>query len=163
VTGALQLTVTLAPRTKKNSGQGSIGSSANGTGQPCPGCGKKLRVRLFPSKAWREWEKLASIETLGAQFVLVQDKPYLHQENRPATPWAPLAAPMNLRAVFYRDADRGDLIGYLQGLCDLLESRAIIANDELIESFNGSKMLLDRNYPRTELWLEPTVSEELPI
>lgn len=153
VTVPLALTVSLAPRTKKNSGQGAIQKSS-GIGQPCPHCRQKLRVRVFPSKAWRTWSKLASITTSDGEFHLIGDKPYIRLGSAPACLWVPIDYPVNMAAVFYRDADRGDLVGYVQGICDLLEERGILVNDQLVQGLDGSRLAIDRDNPRTELVLE---------
>lgn len=156
----LQLVVSGAPRTKKNSGQGVITRSAGG-GQPCPKCRTPLRVRVFPSKAWREWAKLAVIRIPGNEvdrFWIINEKPYLGGVTG-AQLWTPLATPMNCRAVFYRDRNAGDFIGYVQGLADLLEERGVIANDVLLATWNGSHLAIDRDNPRVELSLEPITEE----
>jgi hypothetical protein len=56
--------------------------------------------------------------------------------------------------LFYRDAERGDAVGYYQGLADLLEKRGVVANDRLIMSWDGSRLLKDSANPRVELTLE---------
>ena len=65
----------------------------------------------------------------------------------------PIAASVSCSAIFYRDADRGDLVGYMQGLADLLEKRGILKNDRQIVSWDGSRLALDRDNPRVEVLL----------
>ena len=62
-------------------------------------------------------------------------------------------APLNCRALFYRDARRGDAVGYYQGLADLLEKRGVIENDAQLTQWDGSRLLLDRENPRVEIEL----------
>jgi Holliday junction resolvase RusA-like endonuclease len=92
------------------------------------------RAVVLPSKAWATWVQEAKIRGLSARL--------------------PLTAALNCRAVFYRDADRGDAVGYYQGLADLLEKRRVIANDKQIVSWDGSRLLKDATNPRVEVTLE---------
>lgn len=119
-----------APRTKKTSNQ------LVRTGRRPGG-----RMRILPSQAWSNWVALAHIKRPGGPAWAV------------GTP--PLDWPMNLRAHFYRDAERGDAVGYYQGLADLLEKRHVIENDALIRSWDGSRLLKDSGTPRVELWFDP--------
>ena len=61
--------------------------------------------------------------------------------------------PYNCAALFYRDADRGDAIGYLTGLADVLEYLGVVSNDRLLARWDGSEMLVDRKNPRVEITL----------
>lgn len=92
---------------------------------------------VLPSAAWRKWAKSA--------VVLIW------------SPGCPVTVPVNCAAVFYRDADRGDAVGYYQGLADLLEARGVVANDRLLVSWDGSRLAVDRARPRVEIVL--TVAE----
>jgi hypothetical protein len=158
------LTILGAPRTKKNSGQGAIERARGAGGQPCPSCGTKLRVRLFPSAAWREWLKDAVVRIDGFRLVDAGGAPGLCREDDRGFVrsivglWTPLAEPLNCRAVFYRDADRGDLIGYCQGLADLLEERGVLADDKWIRGWDGSWLAVDRERPRVEVELVAMVT-----
>lgn len=157
----MRLTILGAPRTKKTSNQGAIARSRKG-GQACPGCGTRLRVRVFPSKAWREWVKEAAIQIDGGQ--LVQSGNLLLLVNRSARAplrtvtgesWTPIAEPLNCAAVFYRDRDIGDLIGYMQGLADLLEERGVLTDDQWIQRWDGSRLEVTAGRPRVEVELTP--------
>lgn len=66
-----------------------------------------------------------------------------------------LTSPVNLCASIYRDADRGDAVGYYQAIADALEAAAVVENDKLIVSWNGSRLLIDRDRPRVEIVLTP--------
>lgn len=65
--------------------------------------------------------------------------------------------PKPLFQLLCRDADRGDLVGYLQGLADLLEKRGVVANDKWIQSWDGSRLAKDKANPRVELTLTPLI------
>ena len=99
---------------------------------------------VLPSAAWRRWVKLARIQ--------VCDQPPTVGGTWFLTGWR--RERVACRALFYRDADRGDLIGYMQGLADLLENCGILANDRQIISWDGSRLLKDAAHPRVEVTLE---------
>lgn len=65
----------------------------------------------------------------------------------------PVDWPVKVCAMVYRDANRGDLIGYLQAIADALETAGVVENDRLIVSWDGSRMLVDRANPRVEIEL----------
>lgn len=122
---ALRLTLPGPPRTKKTSNR-LVRAGA--------------RHRILPSKAWEEWRDVCWVAS---------------------GPWrrkwleAPLAFNVNVTALFYRDARRGDAVGYYQGLGDVLEYCAIVANDKYITQWDGSRLLVDRDNPRVELEITP--------
>ena len=122
-------TVLGAPRTKKNHGDRWKPAGSN-------------RTLTVPSKAWRAW-----LATVGFQL---QDG---HIRRR-FTDGETLRFPVNCQAIFYRDALRGDAVGYYQGLADLLEKTGVVKNDAQIVSWDGSRLLVDRKNPRTEVTLE---------
>jgi Holliday junction resolvase RusA-like endonuclease len=71
----------------------------------------------------------------------------------------PIAEPVNLRALVYRDKLTGDLINYLQAVCDALEDAGIVENDKYIVSLDGSRMFKDRCNPRVEILILRSVQE----
>ena len=126
------LTISGPPRTKKTS---NVMALAGG------------RRIVLPSAAWRKWAKSATIA-----FTDPKDARQL------LAAWyanGPITCPVSCRALFYRDARRGDLVGFMQGLADLLEQRQILENDRLIESWDGTRLLLDRARPRVEVVIAP--------
>ncbi|SRR5258706_359776 len=126
------LVVDGAPRTKKTS---NILAKA----------GRRGRGIVLPSKAWTAWTKSAKIEVdVGVQVPCWQ----------PIALMQPVHSKVNCRAFFYREADRGDAVGYYQGLADLLQKRTVVVNDRQIISWDGSRLLKDAARPRVELWLE---------
>ena len=120
-----QFTVTGTPRTKKNS---SV--------LVRPGGGK---LRPIPSKSWREWCRTAIIVWKGRNLINADFR---------------IDYPVNCKAVFYRDANRGDACGFYQGLADLLEKLGVVKDDKYIVSWNGSRLDKDAKNPRTEVELE---------
>lgn len=122
----IQFTVWGSPRTKKTSNRLVVAGH---------------RTRILPSKAWERWVKTAPIlrgtnrDEPVRQVLGVPDKPY------------------NVCATFYRDARRGDAIGFYQGLADLLEKRGVISDDKFFVSWDGSRLEIDRENPRVEVTL----------
>lgn len=92
------------------------------------------RTLSMPSKAWTEWNRTA------------------HVEGKPSEP---ITYEVNCFAIFYRDALRGDAVGYYQGLADLLEKHGVVDDDKRIVSWDGSRLLKDAKNPRVEVELLP--------
>jgi hypothetical protein len=95
----------------------------------------KVRGNLvpLPSKAFADWQRKCAI----TPEIVLPDVPY------------------NVRAIFYRDAERGDACGYYQGLSDLLQHHDVISNDKYLVSWDGSRLAVDRVNPRVEVTLTP--------
>jgi hypothetical protein len=121
----LRLVLPGAPRTKKNHGR------------IVP---RGRRRILLPSEAWQSW-----CDALAPQLSAAMQRQGL----------SPIDRPVNCRALFYRDADRGDAVGYFQGLADVLEHGGVVANDKYLTSWDGSRLRIDRARPRVELELIP--------
>jgi Holliday junction resolvase RusA-like endonuclease len=119
-------------------------------GAKCPVC--KLgrgQVRVFPSKQFRAYQEGV------ANYV--RTKPQLQLA---------VSAPVALAAVFYRDRASGDLMGYVQGLCDLLQHCGIILNDRQVASLDGTRLDKDAGNPRVEISLtvlKADVQEEIGL
>lgn len=65
----------------------------------------------------------------------------------------PLTSPVNCAAVFFRKTAVGDLVGYMQGLADLLQDGGILTDDKLIVSWNNTRLDKDAVKPRVEVLL----------
>ena len=129
----MKLTFTIygAPRTKKTSNR-------------LVRCGRFHKI--LPSKAFEVWNAMAQIyiAKLRGQSSEIQNwNRFGYQHDQ-----------VNCAAVFYRDAERGDLVGYQQALADALEEAGIVENDKLIVSWDGSRLAKDRHDPRIEVTLE---------
>lgn len=127
-------------------------------GQPCPACGAKLRALVFPSEAWRNWVRQALVTIEGARLLpIARSSPaayLLAKQGETGRAWRPITARVSCRAIFYRKQDGpGDLVGYFQGLADLLEKRGVLEDDSLIRSWDGSRLDVDRQQPRVEVEL----------
>lgn len=122
----MRVVVTGAPRTKKNSQQ----------------LVQNNGVRfVIPSAAWKSWLKQAVVLVNG-------------QELGRKLPHALVTSNVNCKARFFRDALRGDACGYYQGIADLLQKRQVLFDDKQIVSWDGSRLDIDRDNPRTEIELE---------
>jgi Holliday junction resolvase RusA-like endonuclease len=125
----ISFTIPGPPRTKKNSGR-----IVQASGRP----------RMLPSKAFEEWNK-------QAQIYLMLEK------SRCRDSWVgfmPYMDPVNCRALFFVDRwPAGDAVGYYQALADALEDAGIVENDRLISSWDGSRVILDKENPRIEVEL----------
>lgn len=122
-------TIPLPPVTKKNSGQ------VVNTGQKCPVCKRGKNVRLLPSKKYREYEEAA--------LWCLQRK-------------EPITEPVNVRCLFYMPTlRRVDLVNLLEAACDVLVTAGVLADDNsgIVVSHDGSRVLLDRDRPRTEIYI----------
>lgn len=124
--------------------------------------------RLIPGEPYREWFK--NIMTYG---------PLIREQARKAGVELPIKTPVQVFALIYRDALRGDLIGYLESVADALQQPAwskpvpgkkvkqirdglgVIVDDNLICSWDGSRLMLDRAAPRVELVITPMAG--LPV
>lgn len=123
------------PRTKKNSAQ------------MIPHLKRQL---LVPSKAYLEWERCAIRSLLGQGVIkrIPGDKPTYRVQGA-----EPIAVPVNCRALIYRDALRGDAVGFYQAIGDFLQLAGVVTNDKFIVSWDGSRLLKDAARPRVELEL----------
>jgi hypothetical protein len=76
----------------------------------------------------------------------------------------PIRTPVKVEAVFYRDAERGDLIGYEESLADWMQTAVptksggfrnngagIILDDRQIVGWGESRMDKDAEHPRIEV------------
>jgi hypothetical protein len=127
MSGPIRLVIYGAPRTKKNHGA----------------------TMIHPSAAWTRWKNRADIQCL--EGVTPKAVALWRAKLAPAVP----DRPYNCAALFYRDALRGDAVGYMQGVADLLEARHVITNDCQIVQWDGSRLLKDAARPRVELILTP--------
>ena len=129
-------TIPLPPVTKKNSAQ------VVHTGQKCPVCKRGKNVRLLPSKQYREYEEAA--------LWCLQRK-------------EPITEPVNVRCLFYMPtARRVDLVNLLEAACDVLVAAGVLADDnsDIVHSHDGSRVFIDRENPRTEIYITGREREE---
>lgn len=95
---------------------------------------------LLPSKQYQEFEKEATRQLLGL---------YGNIE--------PINEAINLKAIFYRDANyKSDLVNYMQALQDVLVKAGILEDDnvKVVYSIDGSRVLTDKNNPHIDVEIE---------
>ena len=124
----IQFTLSGAPRTKKNHGRRIWRG------------GRAFHV---PSEAHEHWHKAACRQAW-----------VIREELRQAGVELPICGDVHVRAIFYRDAKRGDLNGYMQSLGDWLEDVQIIRNDRQIVSWDGTRLEKDPERPRIEVEID---------
>lgn len=134
---SISFVLPVTPRTKKNS-RTHVRKRAKS--------GNMITVPL-PSDAYREMEGQIVVFVARRQLRLAAFPfPVSMQALR-------LEQPINCAAIFYRDADRGDAVGYYQGLADALEAAGVVADDKWIKQWDGSRLAKDAGRPRIEVTL----------
>ena len=86
-------------------------------------------------------------------FLSYQDAAGWQLRNRPDEP---LSGRYNVRVLYYMDTlRRVDLSNLLEATCDILTHYGIIKDDDsIVASHDGSRVLLDRENPRAEIYIE---------
>jgi len=155
--GPWEITILGTPRTKKTSNElhlsvnkkyviGWIQSLADAVHDPAIMMRSVLsRVKVQPSKRWRAWAKKAPI-IMQPELGIVQ-----MPGERPK--FLSIDSDLHICATFYRESKIGDLLGYMQGLADLLQDRKVIANDRQLVNWDGSRLDKDKGRPRVEIKL----------
>lgn len=119
----IKIVIPLTPITKKNSQRIIINKK---TGKPYP----------IPSKAYSLFEKQAGWFINGGLRDLK------------------IAAPVNVKCLYYMPTKRQvDLTNLLEATDDILVKYGVLEDDNsnIVASHDGSRVLLDRNNPRTEI------------
>ncbi len=153
----MKILVVGAPRTKKTHNRAAVRKSHK-QGQPCPWCKKPLWPFVLPSDQWKEWCKKAAIWVDDEQLVRTTQKPRILMVvpvGGLARVWRPMLDDVNCRAIFWRDRDQGDTLGFKQGLADLLQERGVIGNDSQLKTWDGSRLELTSGRPRVDVELTP--------
>lgn len=144
----LRITIPGAPRTKKNHGRLlKFGG----------------RLKMVPSASWCSWRNAAVPPIKWALKRIHAGEPMVYagftylgaDKTAAADPRirAPLAHPVNCRALFYRDRAVGDAVGFYQGVADLLQEAGVLVDDVWIVSWDGSRLLKDSTCPRVDVVL----------
>lgn len=95
------------------------------------------RPMILPSQKYREYEHAAGPCLL----------PYRVK----------LDSPVNVRCLYYMPTRRRvDLCNLLEATCDLLVHHGVLADDNsaIVAGHDGSRVLYDKEYPRTEIYIE---------
>jgi Holliday junction resolvase RusA-like endonuclease len=126
----LRILILSPPRTKKTHG------NLIDLGERCSTCGRGKRSIMVPSSEHRKWFNTVK------QSVELQAPP------------TPITGPVNVAAIFYREKNLGDLVGFMQALADLLEAAKILENDRQIVGWDRTRMSKDAANPRIECTIE---------
>lgn len=92
---------------------------------------------ILPSQKYKEYEQAA----LPAML--------LHRKG--------YTGPLNLRCLYYMPTRRRvDLCNLLEATCDLLVHHGVLSDDNcaVVASHDGSRVLYDKEHPRTEIYME---------
>lgn len=143
-----RITIEVAPRTKKNSStviylRKPTRSIPSGW---CGACRRGALPRVMPSDAYEDME---------ARVLAPLRRAWRGREA--------IAYPVLVEAVFFRDALRGDLLGYQQALADVLQAAQVVVNDKWIVGWpmpadGGLPLRKDAARPRVEV-----VIREVPL
>ena len=93
---------------------------------------------IIPSKQYKDYEKACE------PYMPVMDKP--------------IDYPVELACKFYMPTHRRvDGVNLLQAVCDILVKYGVIADDNsnVVASFDGTRVLYDRDNPHTEITITP--------
>lgn len=78
----------------------------------------------------------------------------------------PISYPVNIQALYYRgDRRRVDLPNLHEALCDILVKYGILEDDNfnIVAGMDGSKVLYDKEHPRTEITITKLEAENEPV
>lgn len=123
--------IPLDPRTKKNH------QTIAGTGAKCPVCGKRKKQFVKQGKANDEY----SFHAL------------CHIKPRPDLP---LDKPVHIKYLFYMQTRRRvDSLNLQAAADDLLVSAGVLKDDNanIVKSHDGTRVLYDKENPRTEIYI----------
>lgn len=126
----MHFTVKIPPISKKNSQQILINKA---TGKPF----------IMPSKKYKEYEKNAM------WFIPFPDKP--------------IDKPVNVKCLFYMPTKRKcDLVNMQEAILDVLVKAGLLADDNfsIVQSMDGSRVLYDKENPRTEVIITEVTPDE---
>ena len=101
------------------------------------------------------------IITIKGRPMIVQSEAYREYEKNAGwflkKPSKPIDYPVQVKCVFYRDSRRRcDLTNLLEAIDDILVKYKVLADDSfnIIYSHDGSRVLVDKEKPRTEITIE---------
>lgn len=124
-------TIPLDPRTKKNH------QMIAGSGPRCPYCGKPKKQFIRQGKPNQEYT--------------IHAFPYLSPK-----PPQPIDSPVRIRYLFYMATRRRvDALNLCAAADDLLVEAGILADDNstIVKSHDGTRVLYDKQNPRTEIYI----------
>lgn len=116
----------------------------------------KTMIPLNP-KTKKNHQQILKNHKTGRSFI-AQSEAYRQYEKDSGwfvrTKAEPIAEPVNVKCIFYRDSERRcDLTNLLEAIDDILVNFGVLADDnfKIIAGHDGSRVLVDRENPRTEI------------
>lgn len=103
----------------------------------------KGRPMVIPSAKYKEYEKACSL--------------YVHKRI------VPIDIPVNVRCMYYMPTHRRvDLVNLEECTLDILVKYGVLADDNsnIVVAMDGSRVLYDKENPRTEITITPIEGEE---
>ena len=101
------------------------------------------------------------IVRIGGHYALIPSKAYVQYEKDMGIYLpklkSPIGYPVNVKAVYYRSTMRRcDLTNLHEALHDALVKYGVLKDDcfSIVRSTDGSRVLVDREHPRTEVTIE---------
>lgn len=104
----------------------------------------KGRPMVIPSAKYKEYEKACAL--------------YVHKRI------VPIDVPVNVRCVYYMPTRRRvDLVNLQECTLDILVKYGVLADDNsnIVVAMDGSRVLYDKENPRTEIMIAPIEGEEI--
>jgi len=92
---------------------------------------------MLPSKPYQDYEKKCR------EYMPKLDKP--------------IDCPINLKVLYYMETKRKcDITNLLQATCDILVKYKVLSDDNysIVESVDGTRVLYDKENPRSEIYIE---------
>jgi hypothetical protein len=150
-----------APRTKKTSNR-IVQIKGKGGGRGF--------TKILPSEAHEAWFKAAMTQVPIITSLFAQSGISI-----------PIAGDLAVKALFYRDRESGDLLGYEQALADFLQEpkyrkdkvtgmpkmvrngAGVYLDDVQIVSWDGSRLMKDAGRPRIECQIEVVQERAVPL
>ena len=103
-------------------------------------------------------------QTTGKPFIMPSKKFKEYEQN--AMWFIPkniyINKPCNVKCLFYMGTKRKcDLTNMLEAIDDVMVKSGLLADDNytVIQSHDGSRVLYDKDNPRTEVYIEPAIDE----
>lgn len=97
----------------------------------------------------------------GKRYIPLPSKNYADYEQQAGwfmpKPVKPIDEPVNIKCLFYMPTHRRcDLVNMLEAIDDVMVKHRLIADDNynIIVSHDGSRVLYDKQKPRTEVYIE---------
>jgi Holliday junction resolvase RusA-like endonuclease len=99
------------------------------------------------------------IVKVGNRHMVIPSKQFrqYEQDCAPFLKAMGLNEPLNVKAIYYMPTRRRvDLVNLHEALCDVLVKHGVVEDDnsKIIVSMDGSRVLYDKENPRTEIFIE---------